>query len=193
MNIVLASSSPRRTELIRKVLREFPDSCLTVIPSDVPETVRAGESPRAYVVRTASEKAAEVYARTVCPQRAVVLGFDTVVTLNGQILGKPETAACAEHMFKVLCGNTHEAVTGVAVIGDGKKLTGFETTRVTFGAFDPEVVFPYIETGAPFDKAGGYGLQDAALGLLITKVEGDPDNVVGLPAALTVRLIKEYF
>ena len=120
-----------------------------------------------------------------------VLAFDTVVGLGGTVFGKPATAEQALSMFKALCGNTHEVVTAVYFAVNGKIIEKSEKTLVTFGAFNEQLVYNYINSGAPFDKAGGYNIDDDMIKPLITAVDGDHDNVVGLPVKLTEKLIEE--
>ena len=107
-----------------------------------------------------------------------VLAFDTVVGLGGTVFGKPATAEQALSMFKALCGNTHEVVTAVYFAVNGKIIEKSEKTLVTFGAFNEQLVYNYINSGAPFDKAGGYNIDDDMIKPLITAVDGDHDNVV---------------
>lgn len=123
----------------------------------------------------------------------VVIGADTVVAVDGKVLGKPIDAADAERMFRLLCGRTHEVVTGYCVASLQKNRSNFQKTYVTFGAFIDKIVYNYINSGAPFDKAGGYGLQDPQLASLITEVTGDKDNVIGLPVAALEKTLKEFF
>lgn len=126
-------------------------------------------------------------ARTDLP----VLAFDTVVGLCGRVFGKPRTRAEAVEMLKTLCGRTHEVITAVFLSANGKIAEKSEKTYVTFGAFDKELVYNYVDSGAPFDKAGGYNIDDPDISPLIVRVEGDRDNVVGLPVKLTEKLIEE--
>lgn len=121
-----------------------------------------------------------------------VLAFDTVVGIGDTVFGKPRDAEQAVGMFKRLCGNTHEVVTAVYFAVNGKIAEKSEKTLVTFGAFNKELVYNYVESGAPFDKAGGYNIDDREIKPLITEVEGDYFNVVGLPLDLTEKLIEEY-
>ena len=120
-----------------------------------------------------------------------VLAFDTVVGLNDKVFGKPDSFEEAVRMFKALCGNTHEVVTAVYFAVNGKIIEKIEKTLVTFGAFDKDLVYNYVESGAPFDKAGGYNIDDSQIKPLIVAVDGDYDNVVGLPVKLTEKLIEE--
>ena len=191
-NLILASASPRRAELIKKVQERIGGLRVSIEPSKVEETVLEGELPETYAVRIAAEKAEEVYSRF--GGGFTVLGCDTAVALDGKIFGKPRDGKDAERTFRLLCGRTHEVITGICLIFGGekpKKMTEFEKTYVTFGAFDAEIVYNYIQSGLGADKAGGYGLQDAALAPLILSVEGDRDNVIGLPVGRVARILSE--
>lgn len=183
MKIVLASASPRRRELIRKIY----DLQATVVPSDIVEDIGVCE-PAEYVKKLAELKACDVYSRT----GGVVVGADTVVTYNGKIYGKPKSFSEAEQMFKELCGRTHSVITGVCVTNGERIVTDCVTTYVTFGDYDPALVQSYIMSGSPFDKAGGYGLQDAELKALVVNVDGDRDNVVGLPVKKLEEMLKVF-
>jgi len=208
MRLILASASPRRAELIKKVAAQFEGLSVSILPSAADERVFAGETPEGYAVRAAKLKAAEVASRIfftcgetrqedgAVPDAVVVLGCDTVVALDGQIFGKPADAQEAEGMFRALCGKTHDVITGVCLMRGGKNaksVGAFQKTRVRFGAYNEALVRQYILTDAPFDKAGGYGLQDPELSALIRAVEGETDNVVGLPVRLVTRLLRETF
>ncbi len=182
MNLILASASPRRKELIRRLPVH-----VKVIPSSV-EEVADRSDPRAYVVKLASLKAHDVFDKN----GGVVLGADTVVVLDGEILEKPRTIAEADEMFKKLCGRTHKVLTGICIVSEDREIVDAEETLVTFGEYDEKLISAYILSGAPFDKAGGYGIQDSAIKKLITKVEGDFDNVIGLPVAKVGELIKQF-
>lgn len=120
-----------------------------------------------------------------------VLAFDTVVGIGGNVFGKPKTRDEAISMFKTLCGATHEVVTGVFLGYNGKKIIKSEKTLVTFGAFASQLVYNYVDSGAPYDKAGGYNIDDDMIKPLIERFDGEYDNVVGLPIALTEKLIEE--
>ena len=181
----MASASPRRAALIRKI----PWLNAAVFPSCAEEEPFAGGDVAAYTQRLAASKAKDVLLRA----GGVVIGADTVVCVDGNVLGKPKTEAEAERMFRLPCGRTHEVITGYCVMSAEKSAENHEKTLVTFGPFDEAIVFPYIRSGAPFDKAGGYGLQDAALRPLIRKIEGDTDNVVGLPVRTLEKTLKEFF
>lgn len=178
---MLATASPRRRELIKKI------ECVRPIfmPTDAEEGVKNGAQATAvYNARKKGEAAAEI---TDLP----VLAFDTAVGLGNTVFGKPKTKEDAVFMFRALCGRTHEVVTAVYFRVNGKIIEKSEKTWVSFGAFDNELVYNYIESGAPFDKAGGYNIDDEQIKPLIIGVRGDRDNVVGLPVRLTEKLIEE--
>ncbi len=180
---MLASASPRRSECLRMLGLSF-----TVQPAAVPETVQPEESAGAYVERLARAKAAAV--ASVCPD-AVVLGGDTVVTLDGEILGKPSGPEEAEAMLLRLAGRTHTVASGLALAGpSGDVRSGISTTEVTFRPFSPEFAHAYVATGEPLDKAGAYGIQGLGAAL-VTEIQGDYFCVVGLPVALLLRLFEE--
>lgn len=155
------------------------------MPADVDER-DSGDAERT-AVANARKKGEYTAARTELP----VLAFDTVVGLDGRVFGKPKSADEAIAMFKALCGRTHEVITAVFLCVNGKIIEKTQKTFVTFGAFDRELVYNYVASGAPFDKAGGYNIDDAEIKPLIVRVEGDYDNVVGLPVKLTEKLIEE--
>jgi septum formation protein len=166
-----------------------------------PEILKDGEPPADAVMRLAELKAESVYSRLVSMGAAeadenggiLVLGADTLVFLDGAPLGKPRDRADAAATLKSLCGRVHEVYTGVCFVFAGKKLKIYEKTYVAFGAFDDKIVYNYIESGKPFDKAGGYGVQDAEIRPLIKGIDGDADNVIGLPVAAVLKILKEKF
>lgn len=155
------------------------------MPADVDELVLSGA--RATAVANARKKGEFVAKKTGLP----VLAFDTVVGLDDRVFGKPADRAQAIAMFETLCGRTHDVFTAVYFRIETKIIEKIEKTSVTFGAFDRDLVYNYVDSGAPFDKAGGYNIDDAAIKPLITGVRGDYDNVVGLPIKLTEKLIEE--
>lgn len=175
MQIVLASGSPRRRELLALITEEF-----TVCPADADETLRPDAPLAEEVVRLSRLKAQA--AQRFHPE-AVCIGSDTMVTIDGLPLGKPADEAQAAEMLRRLCGRTHEVLTGLAVLppeGDARTLC--TRTRVTFRDFDEEELAAYLATGEPLDKAGAYGIQGHGA-LLIEGIEGDYYSVMGLPVA----------
>lgn len=180
--LVLASASPRRRELLSQVGYRF-----DVIPAHLNEDVRPGEEPLPYVTRLAREKAEAVFASLANPH-AVVLGADTTVTLDGEILGKPESPADAARILSLLGGRTHQVITGIALVSQGNTQVAAETTSVQFASLSQEDIAAYIASGEPMDKAGAYGIQGRAA-RWIPRIEGCYFNVVGLPLSLVSSLL----
>lgn len=182
--LVLASASPRRREILSTLGVAF-----VVDPSGAGEDPLPGEAPEALARRLARDKASEVSARRA---GAFVLGADTVVVVEGEVLGKPTDDEEGRAMVARLAGRWHEVVTGVALVRDGALLEDLAVcTRVRFVAMDAARVERYVATGEGRDKAGGYGVQGIAAGLC-DRVEGSYSNVVGLPAAETVALLERH-
>ncbi len=191
--LVLASASPRRRELLTQAGFTF-----SIQPAHLPEDPRDGEDPIAYVVRLAREKAEAVYrsagyseqgAGSTGPGELVVLGADTTVTLDGLILGKPEDAADAARMLRMLAGRTHLVMTGVAVVTAKRTEVAVEVTAVRFLSLSDAEIAEYIATGEPMDKAGAYAIQGRAA-KWIPRIDGDYFNVVGLPLALVSTMLE---
>ena len=186
MKFVLASSSPRRQELLRNAGFTF-----EVRPSSVVEAVRPGETPEQFARRAAEEKALDVAAEV--PRDTLVLGADTIVVVDGEILGKPRDAADATRMLRRLSGCTHRVLTGVCLVRSPERIEALrhETTSVTFRGLEEEEIADYVASGEPFDKAGAYGIQGLA-SKFVTRIEGCYFNVVGLPVALVYELLKPH-
>lgn len=181
--IVLASGSPRRTQLL---------SLLGIVHAvdaahDVDESPHPGETPVALATRLAREKAVAVARRH--PDQPV-LAADTVVVLDDAILGKPDDAPHAEAMLGRLGGREHEVVTAVALAVHGQVRERVDRTRVRFRPLDPATIRAYVATGEPLDKAGAYGLQGYG-GVLVERIEGDCFGVIGLPLRLVVELLAD--
>jgi septum formation protein len=181
--LVLASASPRRQELLRNAGFEF-----AVQPANIPEELREGEQPKTFAERLAREKAEAVFQQR---PNDIVLGADTIVIVEDEILGKPRDDADAERMLKLLCGRTHEVTTGVCIVGAAFCDVRSETTSVTMAPLSDEEIRSYVETREPFDKAGAYGIQGIA-SRWISRIEGDYFNVVGLPVSLVYRMLHEH-
>jgi len=189
--LVLASASPRRRELLAQAGFSF-----EVHPAHIPEDPLPGEDPIAYVVRLAREKAEAVFTQLSAEQRSPenaaapqVLGADTTVTLDNQILGKPEDATHAARMLRMLSGRTHRVITGVAVVTSSGAQVAAEVTAVQFLTLSDEEIAAYIATGEPMDKAGAYAIQGRAA-RWIPRIQGCYFNVVGLPIALVSTLLE---
>jgi nucleoside triphosphate pyrophosphatase len=184
--LVLASASPRRRELLAQAGYSF-----SVHPADVPEDPLPGEEPIAYVTRLAREKAEAVF-RQYPPQDAnslQVLGADTTVTIDSQILAKPENPADAARMLRMLSGRSHHVITGVAVVTRNLTQVAAEVTAVRFLSLSDEEIASYVASGEPMDKAGAYAIQGRAA-QWIPRIEGCYFNVVGLPLALVTALLE---
>jgi septum formation protein len=186
MALVLASASPRRRELLTQAGYEF-----TVHPAHIPEDPLPDENPVAYVVRLARVKAETVFAELAAGGTAElrVLGADTTVVVDKLILGKPEGAADAARMLRLLSGRTHRVITGVAVVTAEGTEVAAEVTAVRFLSLSDAEIQEYVATGEPLDKAGAYAIQGRAA-KWIPRIEGDYFNVVGLPLALVGALLE---
>jgi septum formation protein len=178
VGLVLASSSPRRRELLGLLGLSF-----EVVPAEVDETLRGGEEPAAYAERLAREK-----ARAVRRDGAAVIGADTIVVVDGEVLGKPRDAEEAAAMLRRLSGREHLVHTAVAVAWGGKLESGIETTRVWFRALSEPEIAEYVATGEPLDKAGAYGIQGYGA-LLVERIDGDFFTVMGLGLGRMARVL----
>lgn len=188
--IVLASASPRRRELLQQIGLRF-----ETLPADCDETVNGGDAPSKVVMDLAAVKARTVAERLragqvpgFAPAGAstpyLIIGADTIVVLDNEILGKPRDAAHARQMLGSLSARTHEVYTGVAVVLLNEKageLVFYERTHVRFGPLDALEIKAYVAGGSPMDKAGAYGIQDDMGALFVRAIEGDYYNVVGFP------------
>jgi septum formation protein len=184
--LLLASQSPRRAEILRAV--GWPFETFSV---EIDESTRAGESPESYVERLALEKAEAAARQRDAP---LVLGADTTVVVDGEILGKPASEDEARSMLRRLSNRWHLVLTGVALVarkgvdeGDVRRSVAHERTRVRFGLMSEREIDWYVRTGEPADKAGAYAVQGYAA-LFIEEIEGDYWNVVGLPVRLVYKL-----
>jgi septum formation protein len=181
-SVILASQSPRRRELLTLV-----GIAHTVQPADIDEAYLTGESPRAHCERLAREKAHTVAARQ---SEALVIGSDTIVVVDGDVLGKPRNEAHAAEMLGRLSGRSHVVMTAVAVQWQGVELSAVEEVGVTFHALTRDDIAAYIATGEPMDKAGAYGIQGFGA-TIVRRVDGDYFAVMGLPLQRLVRLMAE--
>lgn len=182
--LVLASQSPRRQELLRSIGLTF-----RAVPADVDESWHAGEEPRAYVERVARSKAVAVSARLGEPGDVCVLAADTTVDLDGEILAKPVDDDDARRMLAAMSGRTHQVHTAVAGWTTAGVVEVTVTTDVTFARLSDAGIEWYLEFGEHRDKAGAYGMQGAA-GALVERIDGSPSNVIGLPLAETVGVLR---
>lgn len=185
MKLVLASSSPRRSEVLADAGFAF-----EAVAAGVDESRREGEPAEAYVRRLAEVKARAVVARISPP--AIVIAADTVVVMDGEVLGKPESAEDAAQMLRRLGGRTHQVLTGLAVVKmpEGAARVEIETTRVTFAPLGEAEIEGYVASGEPLNKAGAYAIQGRG-GRFVVRVEGCYFNVVGLPLARLYRILRE--
>jgi len=180
--LILASASPRRSELLRNAGIAF-----EVDPADIHEEPLAGEAPIDYAQRLARDKARTVLARH---PDALVIGADTVVVVDDHLLEKPANAENAARMLRLLSGRTHQVITGVCLLFADLEHTEAEVTQVTFVSMSEPEIAEYVASGEPMDKAGAYGIQGVA-SRWVERIEGDYFNVVGLPVARMYRMLKE--
>lgn len=185
--IVLASGSPRRSEILTSVGWSFVKDV-----ADVDESEREGESPEDYVRRLSLEKASAVAKRN---EDRIVLGADTTVVIGGSIIGKPIDLDDAARMLRLLSGNWHEVLTGVSLVkssgGEVASSTDLQRTRVKFSELSDSEIDFLVRFGEPLDKAGAYAVQ-AQAALFIEGIEGDYWNVVGLPISLVYEMIRKF-
>ena len=186
MKLILASSSPRRAEILRDAGISF-----TVLSSAVDETPYANETPQQMVQRLADAKADLVAARSV--GSAIIIAADTVVVIDKQMLGKPRSTDEARRMLEMLSGRTHSVTTGVSIVKlpEMERRQFVETTLVHFAHLTSEDLSRYLATGEPFDKAGAYAIQGIA-GRYITRIDGCYFNVVGLPLSRLWFLLRDF-
>lgn len=183
MSLILASQSPRRRELLALLGLPF-----EVTHADVDETPLPDEAPEDMTRRLALKKALKVFAQH--GPEAWVLGGDTTVTIDGEVLGKPDSQEAAMAMLKRLSGSRHSVVSAVALVGDNFCHVEISRTWVTFGEWSPDQMRAYCDSGEPFDKAGGYGIQGYA-GAFVRDITGSYSGVVGLPLYETRLLLEK--
>ena len=186
MDIILASASPRRKEILENVNLKF-----TVQSSHIEEVVLENEPPKDLVMRLAFEKCMDVAKKN---PNALVIGADTIVALDNNILGKPKDEHHAYKMIKSLSNKKHEVITGISLINLGlnKKVTDYVVSEVTFKDLSEETIKDYIKTKESLDKAGAYGIQGYGA-LLVDSIKGDYFNIVGLPISKIGDLLKYNF
>ena len=179
--IILASASPRRKELLKKIVGSF-----RIIKSNVDESAIKAASPVSFAKKAAVLKAEAVAAKH---PGSIIIGADTIVLLGQKILGKPRNKKDAIAMLKSLAGKTHQVITGIAVIfPGGKTVSSAAVTRIRMNKVSDREILAYVNSGRPLDKAGAYGIQEIE-GIFIDKVTGDYDNVVGLPVRLLRKIL----
>jgi len=186
MELVLASASPRRQELLRAAGIAF-----SVQPANVHEQANPGESPRRYSERLARDKAVAVWNTISKPDQTFVLGADTIVVVDEHILEKPADASDAARMLRMISGRAHEVITSVCLIGSGFEEVRSEVTKVFVTEISDSEIADYVATTEPMDKAGAYAIQGIA-SRWIPRIEGDYSNVVGLPIALVYKLLNSH-
>ena len=184
---ILASGSPRRKRLLERLGLRF-----EVCVSDIDEAFATEDGPEHIVRRLADEKAADIGRRR---PEALVLGADTIVVLDGEVLGKPAGPDEAARMLGRLSGRTHTVYTGIALRHDtsNRAVSAYEATNVTFAKMTDAEIRRYVRTGSPLDKAGAYGIQDDMGALFIPRIEGDYYNVVGLPLHRFYQTVRRHF
>ncbi len=180
MQYILASASPRRRELLARIIGDF-----KIIPAEGEEKADRTLPPEEIAKALASCKCDEVFDRN---PDCTVIGCDTIVCFDGEILGKPKSRGDAYDTLKRLSGKTHFVITGVCVRSPNKKLCSFAKTEVTFNRLDDEFIKIYVQGGSPLDKAGSYGIQDEGI---VKEFYGSYTNVVGLPVTLVKNMLDE--
>lgn len=178
--LILASQSPRRKELLRLVTNEY-----LVIPANIDEDVVV-KVPSDLAKEISKLKAYEIFKNHT---EDTVLAVDTIVIINSKVLGKPKNAADAERMLRLLSGKKHHVISGFTLLSKDKEININVVTEVYFNPLSDETIKAYIESGSPFDKAGGYGIQDEQFGL-VNKIHGSYYNVMGLPIEELKKYIK---
>lgn len=186
-NIVLASKSPRRKKLLEQLGFDFIVKPAAINENDLPE----GISPIDYVKELSFRKAEKVASRISDP--AVILGSDTIVVLEDEILNKPESRSHAFDMLNLLSDNTHKVFTGITLIDTEKniEISDHKETDVTFRKLEDDEIWAYIDTGSPMDKAGGYGIQDDFGAVFVSHIAGCYYNIVGLPLEKLYEMLKK--
>lgn len=182
--LILASGSPRRKTLLEEAGYTF-----RIVVSDADESAPAHMTPEEIAEHNAALKARAIIG--ACSHNALVIGADTVVAIDGRVFGKPSSAHDARTMLETLSGRTHQVTTGVCLMSKDTHQTFHETTDVTFKTLSREMIENYIATGEPLDKAGAYGIQGKG-GALVDHINGDYENVVGLPIAKLAHYLEQF-
>ena len=181
MKLVLASQSPRRRELLSLIQPDF-EVCASSAEEIIPDGLQPSEAVM-YLARIKAEQVAKTHADSV------VIGADTVVVLDGQIMGKPKDHADCVRMISALSGREHEVLTGVAIVVDGRTESFYQRTTVRFLPLTEEEIQWYASLDEPYDKAGAYGIQDQAA-IFVEAMDGDYYNVMGLPLCALVKCLR---
>lgn len=180
MKIVLASASPRRRELLSQIVKEF-----EIIPAKGAEKIDLSLSAENTAIRLAENKCREVFSKN---RDKLVIGCDTIVVFDGEILGKPKDRDDAINTLSRLSGNTHKVITGVCMRFNQRILWASDTTEVEFNELSEKFIKEYVDGGSPMDKAGSYGIQDKGV---VKSFKGSYTNVVGLPVELVKKMLSE--
>jgi len=182
--LILASSSPRRYRILKKEKVGFE----VEIPSDLEEENHSSD-PVEHVLTLSRRKAESVWDRV---EEGIILGADTIVVLDGEILGKPGDREDAFRILKKLSGRTHRVYTGITLLNkyNGRASSGYDSTEVDFNRLDDEKIWDYIDSGEPMDKAGAYGIQGIG-GFLVKSIRGSLDNVIGLPVEKLKEMLSQ--
>lgn len=186
MDIILASASPRRKEILENTKLKF-----RIIKSEVEEEIVEGESPQQAVMRLSFEKCMDVASKY---ESSLVIGADTIVVLDDLILGKPKDEDEAYEMLRKLSNTVHQVITGISLINleGNKKIIDYVVSNVKFKDLSEEDIKDYIQTNESLDKAGAYGIQGYGA-LLVDEIQGDYFNIVGLPISTVSDLLKKHF
>ncbi|MCT4508339.1 MAG: Maf family protein [Tepidibacter sp.] len=187
MNIVLASASPRRKEILFNLNLDF-----EIMKSDIDEFINDRDTPEAIAMSLSFQKAMDIANKT--SRNSVVIGADTIVVLDEEILGKPKNEQEAFDTLNRLSGKYHKVITGISILNieDNKKIVDYEVTKVKMREFSEDEIKRYIKTTEPMDKAGSYGIQGYG-SLFIEKIDGDYFNVVGLPVSKLGQILYRHF
>lgn len=183
MSMILASKSPRRQELLKLLGLEF-----TVHTADIDEHMDPSLPPEQEVARVSAEKAMAVAKD--CAEEDIIISADTIVVIDGQILGKPKSEADAIRMLNLLSGRRHEVMTGLTVLSGGQSQTRVVRTGIEFRRLTDREIDAYVATGEPMDKAGAYGIQGRA-SIFVSHLDGDYFCVMGLPVCTLTQMLRE--
>ena len=189
--LYLASQSPRRRELLGRLLANQPGLEFDVIELDIPEQRGPGEPAEQYVRRVAREKAGAGLLKVAANRKALVLGADTEVILDEEVFGKPRDAEDASEMLHRLSGRTHRVVSAVSLVSAAREAQAVSVSEVTFAAISDDQIAAYVATGEPFGKAGAYAIQGGAE-IFVRHLSGSYSGVMGLPLYETANLLRQF-